>query len=403
MGDVAGTPPGAELVPSWNAAPEATDESREANTALLLAAFDAEEYAEGAELARSQLQMLLEGLGEGVTVLDAGGGIRFMNSAARRMLGLTGDSFDADREGNHRTLQRLDGSALEIAEWPMSRAIRGEQFVDEELSVLTGERPRQVTFSANCIKGSEDSVRVAILTCRDVTEFRRLERMRQDDTALISHDLRNPLAIITAAAHRLQREAAAGAELGDVEELSELISSSAQRMLEMIEELVEAAYLESGRIELHWEPVSMIPLVTGVVQRLGAHDRVHVAITGRGLFIEGDRARIERVVANLVGNALKYSAPGTPIEVTVDAGGEEVVVSVRDQGKGIPGEELPQLFDRFYRARRPSGIKGSGLGLYIASLVTQAHGGWIRATSEVGVGSTFTFGLPPRGAILSEE
>ena len=116
-----------------------------------------------------------------------------------------------------------------------------------------------------------------------------------------------------------------------------------------------------------------------------------------------DRGRIERLVFNLIGNALKYSLPGTPIDIVVDSGADQVVVSVRDQSRGIPPEELPHLFERFYRVQRPSVGRGSGLGLYIASLVVEAHGGWIRATSEEGVGSTFAFGLPTADSNVWEE
>ncbi|MGI8422664.1 MAG: sensor histidine kinase [Chloroflexota bacterium] len=383
--------------------PGTIEESRQANTALLLAALDADQNSEESERLRSQLHLLLEGLAEGVTIVDADGGIRFMNSAARTITGMTGDRFDASAERQHRRLDRLDGSPLAAADWPISRAMRGEQFVDEELSILKDDRLNYVTFSGNCVRGPGGDFRVAIVTCRDVTEFRRLERMRQEDTALISHDLRNPLSIIIAAAHRLRREAAGGGGEDDVDELRELIAANARRITEMIEELVEAAYLESSRAELQREPVSMIPLVKGVVARLGERERVHVATAGEGASIEGDRTRIERLVANLVDNAVKYSAPGSVIEVTVDSGPDEVVVSVRDKGRGIPPGELPFLFDRFYRVERASATRGSGLGLYIASLVAQAHGGWIGAVSEEGIGSTFTFGLPTAGATLSEE
>lgn len=369
------------------------EEAREANTTLLLAALAADRNSETSENARAQLQLLLEGLAEGVMVFGADGGVFFINSSARAITGLSGDTFDSCRDGGF-LLERLDGVALDVDQWPISRAIRGEHFIDHEFAIVRDDGRHYVTFSANSVKGPQDEILLAIVTCRDVTDFRRLERVRHDDTALISHDLRNPLSIIMTAAHRLRREAATGDPIEDAEELGALINANALRMREMIEELVESAYLESADVALQNEPISMTPLVKGVVERLGEPQRISVAIIGKPAAVNGDRARIERIVDNLVGNAVKYSAAGSQIEVAVTYGPAEVAVSVRDHGEGIAAEELPHLFDRFYRVQRESVIKGSGLGLYIASLVARTHGGWIKVTSEVGIGSCFTFALP---------
>jgi signal transduction histidine kinase len=218
--------------------------------------------------------------------------------------------------------------------------------------------------------------------------------LREDDTALISHDLRNPLSIIMAAAHRLQRAAATPGGGEDIGELGELIASSAGRMRQMLEEMVEAAYLESAGRALANEPVSMGPLVRGTVEQVDPDGRTRVIAAAQDAWVEGDQPRLERVVANLLSNALKYSTPGTPIDVQVSRGNGEVVVSVSDQGRGIPAAELPHLFKRFYRVQRPAGIAGHGLGLYISALVIEARGGWIKAASVEGAGSTFSFGLP---------
>lgn len=375
-------------------APISDWEVREANTTLLLAALQADQDSADAEVVRSQLHLLFEGLSEGVLVVDPDRRIQFINSVAEGFLSLSRDEPDTRSTERHRIVQRLDGSAIDPEEWPIARAARGQQFTDEVFELMVSGQARQVSFSANCIRAEDDAVLLAVLTCRDITELRRLERVRQEYTELISHDLRNPLTVILAASQRLSRQALTGLPIEDAAELGELITRNARRIQEMAEELVEAAYFESGRAELSGEPVSLHPLVSTVVERLGQSDRIHVKTTGQPVPINGDRTRLERLVANLVGNALKYSLPGTPIDVGVDSRPHEVVVSVRDQGKGILASELPYLFDRFYRVRRASAAEGSGLGLYIASMVTRAHRGWIKAESEVGVGSVFSFGLP---------
>ncbi len=107
-----------------------------------------------------------------------------------------------------------------------------------------------------------------------------------------------------------------------------------------------------------------------------------------------DPDRLERVVVNLVSNALKYSPPGSPVQLSVRRAGDQVVTAVTDQGDGIPAEELPKIFGRYYRSQRTHSVEGTGLGLYIARLLVEAHHGRIHAESAVGRGSTFSFTLP---------
>ena len=155
--------------------------------------------------------------------------------------------------------------------------------------------------------------------------------------------------------------------------------------------------LESGQIELHREASDLYELVADLVQRLGSLEE------GRQLTIEYpewvpparvDRARIQRALMNLLTNALKYSPPESPVSVSIEREAEQVVVSITDHGAGIPPEDLPRLFQRYYRAPTAGKAQGLGLGLYITRLIVEAHGGSISVRSEPGVGSTFRLCLP---------
>jgi NtrC-family two-component system sensor histidine kinase KinB len=169
----------------------------------------------------------------------------------------------------------------------------------------------------------------------------------------------------------------------------------------MIQELLEASRLESGTVPLRTEPVELVRLVEGVIERVGA-ERVRVQALAGGTWVSVDAGKVERVLTNLVSNALKYSPPDSPVVVRVGRADDEVLVSVADRGTGIAPEELSRLFQRFARLRAgpPGEAEGIGLGLYIARLIVEAHGGRIWAESDVGEGSRFTFSLPlgPPGA-----
>jgi two-component system, NtrC family, sensor histidine kinase KinB len=163
----------------------------------------------------------------------------------------------------------------------------------------------------------------------------------------------------------------------------------------MIQELLESSRLESGTVPLRTEPVELVRLVDDVVDRV-ASDRVSVRALAGGVSVSADAGQVERVLANLVTNALKYSPPGAPVVVRVERADGEAVVSVTDRGARIAPERLARLFQRLTRLRAGSSaeVEGIGLGLYIARLIVEAHGGRIWAESDVGTGSTFHVSLP---------
>ncbi|HEX9049407.1 MAG TPA: MASE3 domain-containing protein [Anaeromyxobacter sp.] len=229
----------------------------------------------------------------------------------------------------------------------------------------------------------EDELVVTIHQLRNTTE------QREDLLRAVSHDLRNPLQVVVLQAQRLQRLADDRSRRP-----AGTILAASRRMDRMLRDLSDAARTEGSGIELAARPV---PLRAFVAELLELSDgaveagRVDNAIPQDLPPVLADPDRLDRILANLVGNALKYSKDRVLIDARPDAA--RVHVTVSDRGPGISAEDLPRIFDRFYRGQRHEG-EGLGLGLFIVRMLVEAHGGRIWAESRAGEGSTFTFSLP---------
>jgi signal transduction histidine kinase len=165
----------------------------------------------------------------------------------------------------------------------------------------------------------------------------------------------------------------------------------------MIQDLVDSARLEEGQLRMDLIPLDVASFTAEVKSRLAGvveTDRIEIAIDEPASPVLADPNRLERILINLLSNALKYSPPESPVRVRAARAGDEMVVSVVDEGVGIPAEEQVRIFDRFYRVAGSRRSEGLGLGLHITRLLVQAHGGRIWVESRVGEGSTFSFTLP---------
>jgi NtrC-family two-component system sensor histidine kinase KinB len=380
----------------------ASDELREANQRLLLASLRAEEQFEEAVGQVEHFSALLESLHEAVTIVDITGRVLLMNPAARALFG---DAPQTSRD-LHQSVERLDQRHLDDTplapdEWPIARAIRGERFNDVELILVRPDGARLRLLSSGSAIGDHGQVFLAIVVHRDVTALRLLEQTKEDYLALISHDLRAPLTSVQAAAQLLQRKLSRDDNVDSayVKRTTSIVAN-ARRMNAMIHELLESSRLESGTMTLKKCPIAIVPLLREIEDRLGS-SRVRVQTVPADLAqeVSVDSERIERVLTNLITNALKYSPRTTPVVVRVEARDGATIVSVVDQGEGIPPEELSRLFQRFTRGRAgpKADVAGLGLGLYIARLIVEAHGGRLWAESALGNGSTFSFCLPSEG------
>lgn len=232
---------------------------------------------------------------------------------------------------------------------------------------------------------------------RDVSERKRLEQQREDLIRTVSHDLRNPLAAIQGSAQLLQRQLEASEVNGLVRRSVEAILMGARRMNAMTLDLVDSARLEAGQLKLQQQAVELGSFLTELLDRSSmvmAVDRIRVQLPDDLPSVYADPDRLERIFINIISNALKYSPPDTEVVVTAEGRDSVIEVSVIDQGVGIAPEDIPNLFQRFYRAKGPHKTEGLGLGLYITRMLVEAHGGSIWVESELGKGSSFSFTLP---------
>jgi len=244
-----------------------------------------------------------------------------------------------------------------------------------------------------------------------LAEQRESERQKDEFLSIVSHELKTPLTPLKALAQllrlRLRRHREDGREL-DLESLDanlRTIERQVDRMSGLVNDLLEVSRAGQGRFELQQQEFDLVPVVHEVVQRyreISAEEgRITFAVTAPGtLPITGDAMRIEQALTNLVGNAVKYSPSGGEIRIAVDARGDEVAFVVADNGIGIPAEDLPTLARPFARgSRRARTFSGMGIGLYLARLVAEGHGGTVALASPgEDKGTTVTMTLPRSGS-----
>jgi signal transduction histidine kinase len=355
-----------------------------------------EETTTAADSARAELETAIASVPDGILRYAADGSIVAMNAGAQRLLHYDERTRTLSIDERWATLDARtpDGRPVPAADNPVRRALAGEVVRGIPLLLQpAGERRWVMESAAPVYAGGALAGAIAVLS--DFSRVQELQSEREDLLRAVSHDLRNPLQIVLLQAERLQRLLPPEAE--KERKSATTIAATARQMAAMIRDLVEAARLDAGRLALAPEPIR---LETWIPERLalaaGVIDvaRLAYAFAADLPPVQADPNRLDRVVANLVGNALKYSPPGSPVEVSAAADEREVTVTVRDRGVGIAAEDLPRLFERFFRGRLTQRADGLGLGLYIVRMLVEAHGGRVGVESVPGEGSAFTFTLP---------
>ena len=293
---------------------------------------------------------------------------------------------EAERE---RLLAELEQSAARLAQ-----ALQDEQALREEVRVQNEElqAQREELQTRNEEMRTQEVERERLLV-----EVQRRAAQMEEFIRTISHDLRQPLTVISGMAQWLAQRLT-GQALARETQSAEHILTSAKRMGAMIQDLVDSVRLEAGQAEMKKQPLDLLHFIVDMVPRLASpadQKRLRVEAPEWVPPVLADPGRVERALANLVTNALKYSPADKPVGIRVEAKDGQAVVSIVDQGPGISAEDVPNLFQRYFRAQAAKSTAESlGLGLYIARLIVEAHGGKIWCESELGKGSTFSFTLP---------
>jgi two-component system phosphate regulon sensor histidine kinase PhoR len=337
---------------------------------------------------KEQLRAVLEGMVEGVLVLDAKGGVLLANSRLRELYDLTGELV------GRPYLEVLRDAAVDEL---LREAAHSDAIVARQLRV-GGVTPRTLQVHAVRLRGAGGAGAGIVAVFHDISELARLEEVRRDFVANASHELRTPLAAIRGFAETLLENKA----LTDAERRSylEIIDRHAQRLTHIVHDLLELSTIERGRIRLEPVEVDVDAVVDSLIRDSAPRLRelrieVHHASSGPAIAWADPRA-VEQILTNLLDNAVKYTEPGGRIEIQVEGGPAKLRVRVRDTGIGIPEEDLGRIFERFYRVdkARSRALGGTGLGLAIVKHLVQSLGGEITVKSELGAGSTFTFTLP---------
>jgi PAS domain S-box-containing protein len=348
---------------------------------------------------RMRLQTLLDTIPIGIVFVEAETDRVFANTCATELFGRP-FTTEGGRAQYAQHLLDPQGGAIHSESLPSSCALRGEMVERVDLLYVRPDGRRMpVRESAAPLHDAQGRLTGAVFVIEDVTAQKQLEQERAEWTSVITHDMRQPVAIIHGYAALLQQDLERAGTQGDNRRAAEYILSEARNLNRMIADLLDVSRIESRRLAIQLERTDLPALIREVLDRtqgVTAGHRVHLEVHGTVPPLTLDPARIEQVLGNLLSNAAKYSEETAPIELSVERQATTVEVTVRNVGPGIAPDELPRLFQRFYRTEeaRAEGRPGIGLGLYIARGLVEAHGGRIWAESVPGQITTFRFTLP---------
>ncbi|MCC6628105.1 MAG: PAS domain-containing protein [Chloroflexi bacterium] len=352
-----------------------------------------------------QLEALINSIVDGVFIVRADGSVVTVNAAGRRLTGLSHDDV-LRPAADYLTLlrlRRLDDMPAEEDDLPWRRSLAGETVQNQELLLRGHGRSSDTIISVSSapVYTVGGTVALAVVVARDVTEVRDLQRQKDEFLSIASHELRTPLTTLRGYTQQVLRMLQRDALDRDraIRNL-ELVMRQVDRLAGLAGDLVDVSRLETGQLRVAAAPCDLVTVAGEVLDRCRAGTatpRHRLVLTADGPVVGAwDAARLEQVLANLIGNAIKYSPEGGTVEVRVWQDGASGAVSVRDEGIGIPTDKLPHLFQAFYRVEHLSdrNAPGLGLGLHIAHELVRLHGGTITAQSQPGKGSLFTVMLP---------
>ncbi len=338
----------------------------------------------------NRLEVVLKNTVNGIIMVDHDARITYANPKAIKLL-VMGSEYQGRKHveviNNYELLQAID------------EVRRMLQPVRKEIQLLT---PAEKQIQANVLPICKDIPQIyggVLVVLNDISELKRLERVRRDFVANVSHELKTPVASISGFAETLMNESEENPR--NVREFSEIIYNEAVRLSKLINRLLDLSGLESGKSGLNIKNVDMIRLIEDTVELVkqdGRVSKINIIKPAGQVLVECDKELIVQVLLNLLDNALIYSPENEPITVSLEDEGEKIKVMVIDRGEGIPENEADRVFERFYRVDKARSRKtgGTGLGLSIVKHLVENHNGMTGVESTPGKGSTFYFIIPKK-------
>lgn len=338
---------------------------------------------------RARLEAVLLSMFEGVMVMDATGKIRLMNERLKEYLKVEEDPI------GKKTLEVIRN--IEIQELVDKSLKTKKGLVSKEISVLVPEEKILSVHATPII--NKDKTEGSVLVFYDITELRKLEKIRQDFVANVSHELRTPISSIKGYAETLLDGALADKE--NSRDFIEIIHSDSERLASLINDILDLSKIESGELKLSKEPISLLPIIKKVVKLLDRQIRnkkikIKYELPKTLPKVSADKERIAQVILNLLDNAIKYNKINGEVIISLETDKKDVCLNITDTGIGIPKKDLKRVFERFYRVdkARSRELGGTGLGLSIVKHIVEAHGGSVKVQSNIDKGSIFSFTLP---------
>jgi two-component system phosphate regulon sensor histidine kinase PhoR len=347
---------------------------------------------------RKRLIRILETMAEGVSIVDLNGNLTYANPLAKKILGVEEGLLPDERFYNAKWKNlRKDGTPLPDDEHPMAIAMdTGMPVYDHEIAVQQNDDTKlYISVNAAPLYDENGIITGVVGTFMDVTNRRMQQQQKDDFISIASHELKTPITSLKASLQLLTR-------LKDtpvspmLPKLIEQANKSMEKVSSLIEDLLDASHMNDGQLHLKKKEFVLSQLINDCCQHIRTGG-AHTVITegDLDLSVYADAEKIEQVIVNFVNNAAKYAPKSKDIHLNITQLKGMAHVAVTDRGPGVATDDIPHLFDRYYRVDN-NGIKysGLGLGLYISAEIIKKHGGKIGVDSEVGKGSTFWFMIP---------
>jgi two-component system sensor histidine kinase ResE len=337
---------------------------------------------------KEQLSSIVSSMADGVVTLNRNGDMIVTNPPAEKFI----EDWYFENNVQSEEQKQLPKELNQI----LQQVILGETEVLQELHIQGRDWVMIMTPLYD-----QSYVRGAVAVIRDMTEERRLDKLRKDFIANVSHELRTPISLLQGYSEAIVDDIAESKE--EINELAQIIHEESLRMGRLVNELLDIARMEAGHITLNIEPVEIGSFADRILKKfqgIANENRIHLKLIKNidepVALIDPDR--VEQVFTNLIDNAIRHSQENGNVLVTVENDANRLAAAIADSGSGIPEDDIPFVFERFYKAdksrERNKQKKGTGLGLAIAKNIIEAHNGTISVKSKQNQGTTFSFEIP---------